>query len=97
MSEVLALEIYANPLILELAKDYGVCRRGPRKGSDATKPGWDRALVNLNILMRDEMSQPFLTSWEIISHNTVVWTGDVNLDYKIALVLVLWAIIRTKL
>ena len=53
--------------------------------------------MNLNIPMRDEMSQPFLTSWEIISHNTVVWTGDVNLDYKIALVLVLWAIIRTKL
>ena len=48
LSEVLALEIYANPLILELAKDYGVCRRGPRKGSDATKPGRDRALVNLN-------------------------------------------------
>lgn len=53
--------------------------------------------MNLNILMRDEMSQPFLTPREIISHNTVVWTGDVNLDYKIALVLVLWSIIRTKL
>lgn len=97
-SEVLALETYASPLILGISK--GLRRQpvgGPRKGSDATKPGWDRALVNLNILMRDEMSQPFLTSWEIISHNTVVWTGDVNLDYKIALVLVLWAIIRTKL
>lgn len=30
------------------------------------------------------MVPTFLTSWEIISHNTVVWTGDVNLDYKIA-------------
>ncbi len=43
------------------------------------------------------MLTAFPTSWEIISHNTVVWTGDVNLDYKIALVLVLWAVIRTKL
>ena len=48
MSEVLALEIYANPLILELAKDYGVCRRMPRKGLDSPKPGWARALANLN-------------------------------------------------
>lgn len=47
--------------------------------------------------MRNEMLQTFLTSWEIVSHNKVVWTGDVNLDYKIALVLVLWTIIRTKL
>lgn len=47
--------------------------------------------------MRDEMVATFLTSWEIISHNTVVWTGDVNLDYRIVLVLVLWAITRTKL
>ncbi|WP_302563715.1 hypothetical protein [Parasutterella excrementihominis] len=31
------------------------------------------------------------------SINTVVWTGDLNIDYKIALVLVLWAVIRTKL
>lgn len=71
--------------------------RGPRKGSDTTKPGRARALVNLKILMRNEMVPTFLTSWEIISHNTVVWTGDVNLDYRIVLVLVLWAIIRTKL
>ena len=53
--------------------------------------------MNLKILMRNEMVPTFLTSWEIISHNTVVWTGDVNLDYRIVLVLVLWAIIRTKL
>lgn len=38
------------------------------------------------------MLQTFLTSWEIISHNTVIWTGDVNLDYKIGLVLVLWTV-----
>ena len=68
-----------------------------RKGSDTTKPGWARALVNLKILMRDEMVYTFLTSEEIISHNTVVWTGDVNLEYKIVLVLVLWAVISTKL
>lgn len=43
------------------------------------------------------MSHTFISSWEIIAHNTVVWTGDVNLDYKLALVLVLWAVIRTKL
>lgn len=43
------------------------------------------------------MVYTFLTSWEIVSHNTVVWTGDVNLDYKIVLVPVLWAVIRTKL
>lgn len=43
------------------------------------------------------MVYTFLTSGEIISHNTVVWTGDVNLEYKIVLVLVLWAVIRTKL
>ena len=71
--------------------------RGPRKGSDTAKPGWARAFVNLKILMKSEMVPTFLTSWEIISHNTVVWTGDVNLDYRIVLVLVLWAIIRTKL
>ena len=72
--------------------------RGPRKGSDTAKPGWARAFVNLKILMRDEMVYTFLTSGgEIISHNTVVWTGDVNLEYKIVLVLVLWAVIRTKL
>ena len=68
-----------------------------RKGSDTTKPGWARALVNLKILMRDEMVYTFLTPGEIISHNTVVWTGDVNLEYKIVLVLVLWAVISTKL
>ena len=68
-----------------------------RKGSATTKPGWARALVNLKILMRDEMVYTFLTSGEIISHNTVVWTGDVNLEYKIVLVLVLWAVISTKL
>lgn len=68
-----------------------------RKGSDTTKPGWARALVNLKILMRDEMVYTFLTSGEIISHNTVVWTGDVNLEYKIVLVPVLWAVISTKL
>ena|GEM_PF-5790380 len=55
--------------------------KGPRKGSDTTKPGCDRALP----------------SWKILSHNTVVWTGEVNLDYKIAPVLMLWAMIRTKL
>ena len=53
--------------------------------------------MNLKILIRDEMVCTFLTSGEIISHNTVVWTGDVNLEYKIVLVLVLWAVIRTKL
>ena len=53
--------------------------------------------MNLDILMRNEMAKTFLTSWEIISHNTVIWTGDVNLDYKIVFVLVLWTIIRTKL
>jgi len=68
-----------------------------RKGSDTTKPGLARALGDLKILMRDEMVYTFLTSGEIISHNTVVWTGDVNLEYKIVLVLVLWAVISTKL
>ena len=43
------------------------------------------------------MSEAFLSSWEIISHTTVVWTGDLNIDYKIVLVLVAWVIIRTKL
>ena len=43
------------------------------------------------------MVATFLTSWEIVANNTVVWTGDLNIDYKIVLVLVLWAVIRTKL
>ena len=43
------------------------------------------------------MLTSFLTSWEIVANNTVVWTGDLNIDYKIVLVLVLWAVIRTKL
>lgn len=37
------------------------------------------------------------SSWEIISHNTVVWTGDVNLDYKLLLFLVLVAVAATPL
>lgn len=45
---------------------------------------------------RNAKAIPFPT-FRVISHNTVVWTGDVNLDYKIVLVLVLWAVIRTKL
>ena len=36
------------------------------------------------------------SSWEIISHNTVVWTGDVNLDYKLLLFLVLITVIRNR-
>ena len=43
------------------------------------------------------MTPTFLTSWEIIAHNTIIWTGDLYIDYKIILVLVLWELIRTKL
>lgn len=43
------------------------------------------------------MATTFLTSWEIIAHNTIIWTGDLYIDYKIILVLVLWELIRTKL
>lgn len=67
--------------------------KGIRYDKARSGPGFGES----KILMRNEMVPTFLTSWEIISHNTVVWTGDVNLDYRIVLVLVLWAIIRTKL
>ena len=63
---------------------YDKARLGPGFGeSKNSYEGWDGVHIsNLG---------------EIISHNTVVWTGDVNLEYKIVLVLVLWAVIRTKL
>lgn len=43
------------------------------------------------------MSTHVFSSWEIIAHNNVVWTGDINLDYKIVLVLLLLTIVRTKI
>ena len=43
------------------------------------------------------MLATFPTSWEIIAHNNVLWTGDVVIDYKILLIAVVVMIIRTKL
>ncbi|WP_302945271.1 hypothetical protein [Turicimonas muris] len=43
------------------------------------------------------MLTTFDSSWEIIAHNTVIWTGDVVIDYKILLILLALSVIRTKL
>lgn len=43
------------------------------------------------------MVTTFDSSWEIIAHNTVLWTGDVVVDYKLLLIVIVLLVVRTKL
>lgn len=43
------------------------------------------------------MPHTLSNSWEIIAHNTIIWTGDVKIDYIVVLIIVVALVVRTKL